>query len=101
MKKIILTEEQLQSLTELMVNKKEDKFDTNMTKQQLFTIAILAHKMWEKMENDEELEDWMVSKIAQTEQSIINVVKAYMYGEVEEKLKGMDTLNYDDLVIGN
>lgn len=99
MKKIILTEEQFESLTKTLDEK--DKYDTNMTKQQLFTIAILAHKMWEKMENDEELEDWMISKVAQAEQSIISVVKAYMYGEVEDKIKGMDTLNYDDLVIGN
>lgn len=100
MKKLILTEKQIDELSKMMENDSE-KYDTNMTRQHLFTIAILAHKMWEQMENDEELEDWMVSKIAQAEQSITSVVKAYMYGEFEERTKGMDTLNYDDLVIGN
>ena len=100
MKKIILTKEQLQDLSSIL-KESDDKFETNMTKQQLFTIAVLAHKMWEKMDNDEELEDWMISKVAQAEQSIISVVKSYMYGEVEEKIQGMDTLNYDDLIIGN
>lgn len=100
MKKIILTEQQLEDLSSIL-KENDEKFETNMTRQQLFTIAVLAHKMWEKMENDEELEDWMVSKVAQAEQSIISVVKAYMYGEVEEKIQGMDTLNYDDIIIGN
>ena len=52
------------------------------------------------MEDGTQLEDWQESKIAQAEQSITSVVKSYLYGEVEDNLKGMETLNYDDLVIG-
>ena len=71
-----------------------------MAKQQLFTIATLAYKMWEQMEEGEQLDDWMESKIAQSEQSVISVVKSFMYDEAEEELKGMEKLNYDELVIG-
>jgi hypothetical protein len=52
------------------------------------------------MGDDEELDDWMESKIAQSEQSVISVVKAYMYDETVDDLKGMDTMNYNELVIG-
>jgi hypothetical protein len=71
-----------------------------MAKQQLFTIATLAYKMWENMEDGEQLEDWMESKIAQSESSIISVVKTFMYDELADGNKGMDTLDYDELVIG-
>jgi hypothetical protein len=56
--------------------------------------------MWEQMPEEEQLEDWMESKIAQCEQSVIAVVKSYLYNEVKDDLKGMDTLNFDDLIIG-
>ena len=52
-------------------------------------------------EDGEQLEDWMESKIAQSEQSIVAVVKAFMYDEVEGENGGMDKLDYGDLVIGN
>ena len=42
----------------------------------------------------------MESKIAQSEQSVVAVVKAFMYDEVEEELTGMEKLDYSDLVIG-
>jgi hypothetical protein len=104
-KNIIVTEEQLKRLVQRMdtINEaevEEGKDGNYMTKQQLFTIATLAHKMWEMMEEGEELDDWMESKIAQCEAGVISVVKAFMYDEVTDKQKGMDTLNYDDLVIG-
>ena len=52
------------------------------------------------MPEEEQLEDWMESKIAQCEQSVIAVVKTYLYNEVNDDIKGMDTLNYNDIVIG-
>jgi len=108
MAKYIFTESQLEKikkqLQETQINLpkevKEGKDGNYMAKQQLFTIATLAMKMWEMMEDDEELDDWMESKIAQSEQSVISVVKAYMYDEKVEDLKGMDTMNYNELVIG-
>jgi hypothetical protein len=56
--------------------------------------------MWEMLDDNAQLEDWMESKIAQCEQSVSSVVKAYLYDEFDAELKGMDTLSYDDLVIG-
>jgi tRNA U34 5-carboxymethylaminomethyl modifying GTPase MnmE/TrmE len=104
MSKIIITEEQLEKLKKaLSENTKpinEDKDGNYMAKQQLFTLGTLALQMWEIMEDDEQLDDWMESKIAQAEQSITSVVKAYMYDEVVDDMKGMETLNYKDIVIG-
>ena len=56
--------------------------------------------MVDSNQRSSKLEDWMESKIAQCEQSVSSVVKAYLYDEFDAELKGMDTLNYDDLVIG-
>jgi len=102
MKNIIISEKQLDTL----VNKVKKGVNENheegsyMAKQQLFTIATLAYKMWESMEDGEQLEDWMESKIAQAEQSVTAVVKTFMYKEITDK-GGMDKLNYNDIVIGN
>jgi hypothetical protein len=102
MKNIIITEEQLTKLvTKMKQNVNEEhKEGSYMAKQQLFMIATLAHKMWEMMEDGEQLEDWMESKIAQCDSSMTSVVKSYMYDEVSDKNKGMDTLDYNDLLIG-
>ena len=107
MAKYVFTETQLKKIkeglmkeTELNTEIKEGKDGNYMAKQQLFTIATLAMSMWEIMGDDEELDDWMESKIAQSEQSIVSVVKSYMYDEATEDMKGMDKLNYNELVIG-
>ena len=104
MKDIILTEKQLEKLVTKMKTIKEDEGKGSyMAKQQLYIIAKLAEKMWEKMEENESetLDDWMESKIAQAEQSITSVVKAYMYDELEdEKTDGMGKLSFGDLIIG-
>ena len=107
MAKYVFTETQLKKIkeglmkeSELNTEIKEGKDGNYMAKQQLFTIATLAMSMWEIMGDDEELDDWMESKIAQSEQSIVSVVKSYMYDEATEDMKGMDKLNYNELVIG-
>lgn len=101
---IILTEEQLAKLVGKVKNKTKIQEHTDgdgsyMAKQQLYMIATMAYAMWEKMEDGEQLEDWMESKIAQSSQSITAVVQAYMYKDVTDK-GGMDKLNYDDIIIG-
>ena len=101
-KDIILTEKQLENLVtglKTKVNEANDK-GSYMAKQQLFTIAVMAYKMWQQMEDGEQLDDWMESKIAQAEQSVLSVVKTYMYDELVDDNKGMSTLNYDEIVIG-
>ena len=105
MKDIILTEKQLEKLVTKMKTIKEDEGrGSYMARQQIFTIAKLAEKMWEKMEENESetLDDWMESKIAQAEQSISSVVKAFMYDELkdDEEIGGMNKLGFDDLIIG-
>jgi hypothetical protein len=102
MAQYIFTEAQLKKIEETLKQGevKEGKDGNYMAKQQLFIIATLAYKMWEEMGDDEELDDWMETKIAQSEQSITSVVKAYMYGEITDDMKGMEKLNYNELVIG-
>jgi len=98
MGKIIISEKQLKDMVRLLKENHED--GSYMAKQQLFTIATLAYKMWETMDDGEQLEDWMETKIAQAEQSIVAVVKSYMYDEVEDKIKSANDLDFDDLIIG-
>lgn len=104
-KNVLITEEQLLKVIEKLGNMNEQEVkegsDGNyMTKQQLFSIATLAYKMWEMLEEGEEIEDWMESKIAQCDSSITSVVKAFMYDDVTDKNKSNNTLNMDDLIIG-
>lgn len=98
MGKIIITEEQLKKVIKAI--NEEEREGSYMAKQQLFTIATLAYKMWELMEEGEQLEDWMETKIAQSEQSITSVVKSFMYDELEDRTKGPNGFNPDDLIIG-
>jgi len=87
-KEYVITESQLKKIVETMKSETNEGSDGNyMAKQQLFAIATTAYKMWETMEDGEELEDWMTSKIAQTEQSMVSVFKAYMYDEFEDSVK--------------
>jgi hypothetical protein len=105
MKDIILTEEQLEKLvTKMKTIKENEGSGSYMARQQLYVIAKMAEKMWEKMEENESetLDDWMESKIAQAEQSISSVVSAYMYDEHNDgnEKGGMNKLGFDDLIIG-
>ena len=105
MKDIILTEKQLEKLVTKMKTIKEDEGKGSyMAKQQLYVIFKLAEKMWERMEEEgnEQIDDWMESKIAQAEQSITSVVQSFMYDEFtsKESNDGMGKLNFDDLIIG-
>jgi hypothetical protein len=52
------------------------------------------------MEEGDQLEDWMETKIAQSEQSITAVVKSFMYDEFEDGIKGTNGLDFDELIIG-
>lgn len=103
MKRVIISEKQLESLVGALrkVNE-EHKEGSYMAKQQLYVIATLAMAMWENMEEGEQLEDWMESKIAQCEQSIVSVVKTFMYDEFtdENDVGGMNKLDFKDIVIG-
>jgi hypothetical protein len=104
MANIIISEEQLKNLIlkkdkNLMEDTQDD--DNKMLKQQLFTIATVAKKLHELIENDQPVEDWVKSKVAVADEIISTVAKNVMYGEAKEKTNGMDKLNFDDLIIGN
>jgi hypothetical protein len=99
MSKLIITEKQLAQLVKRMSESNHEE-GSYMAKQQLFTIATLAYKMWEIMEEGEQLEDWMESKIAQADQMVTAVVKSYMYDEISDELKKNRGFNPEDLVIG-
>lgn len=87
-KEYILNKTQLQKIVESMNVETNEGSDGNyMAKQQLFAIATAAYKMWETMEDGEELEDWMSSGIAQAEQKVVSVFKAYMYDEFEHNME--------------
>jgi len=103
MKNVIISEKQLSDLIGQVKNNVNESHEQGsyMAKQQLFMLATMAYTMWEKMEDGEQLEDWMETKIAQSEQSILSVVKAFMYDEfVDDENSGMGKLNFNDLVIG-
>jgi hypothetical protein len=98
MSKIIITEKQLEKMVRTL--KEDDHDGSYMAKQQLFTMATLCYKMWEMMEEGDELEDWMETKIAQSEQSITSVVKSYMYDEIDGKTNGANDIDFNELIIG-
>ena len=104
MKNVLISEKQLADLIGKV--KKENVNESNeqgsyMAKQQLFMLATMAYTMWEHMEDGDQLEDWMETKIAQAEQSVLSVVKSYMYDEVVDgENTGMGNLSYDYLIIG-
>jgi hypothetical protein len=100
MKNYLINEKQLKKILDNQMLSESHEEGSYMAKQQLFTIATLAYKMWEMMEEGEQLEDWMESKIAQSESSILSVVKSFMYEDIKDDQKGMDTLDFDDLIIG-
>lgn len=99
MSKIIITEEQLQRMVKILKETHEEE-GSYMAKQQLFTIATLAYKMWEMMEEGEQIEDWMETKIAQSEQMVLSVVKSFMYGEIEDQIHKNGGIDLGGLIIG-
>ena len=56
-----------------------------MAKQQLYNIAKKAQSVYDRLESDENLEDWMESKIAQMADSIDSVSNSFDYDEHESK----------------
>ena len=98
MKKILITEQQLEEMVKLL--KEDHEEGSSMAKQQLFTIATLTYKMWEMMEEGEQIEDWMETKIAQSEQMVLSVVKSFMYGEIEDQIHKNGGIDLGGLIIG-
>jgi len=102
MKNIVITREQLEFLIENRKKIKENvkESDHKMFKQQLYTIEQIAKQLHEIVDDQTELEDWVVSKIAVADHILTAVAKNIMYGESQDDLSGMDKLNPDELIIG-
>jgi hypothetical protein len=106
---IIITEKQLERLTNRVKNSINENQEEGsyMSKKQLHTIAKLAYLMWKKMEDGEQLENWMESKIAQAEQSVISVVNEFMYPKgtssdgQRKDFDGTKDIDFDEIIIGN
>ena len=62
-----------------MVEKDHDS--SYMAKQQLYNISKKAQSVHDRLGNDEELEDWVESKIAQMSSSIDSVTNSFDYNE--------------------
>lgn len=102
MKNVIITKEQLEFL---VANKKKiseniKDSDHKMFKQQLYTIEQIAKQLHDMVDDDTELEDWVVSKVAVADHIMTAVAKNILYGESQDDLSGMDKLNPDELIIG-
>lgn len=101
MANILITEDQLKLLVQKHGISEENhkEKDNKMLKQHLYTIATIAQKLYEVIGDDQEVEDWVHSKIAVADESMSAVAKNVMYGESED-IKGMDNLDMNDLIIG-
>ena len=84
-------QEQIDRLKEIMGVPKsppiqEDHHKSSyMAKSQLFNIAKKSQSLHDRLEDNEELDDWMESKIAQMADNIDSVSNAFDYDEFEEK----------------
>ncbi len=65
-----------------------------------FPVFYLNYNRFIGLEEGEQLDDWMETKIAQSEQTIVSVVKSFMYDEAEERMKKQDGFDLDNLIIG-
>ena len=65
---------------------KEDHHESSyMAKSQLFNIAKKSQSMYDRLEDNEELDDWMESKIAQMADNIDSVTNSFDHQEFKEK----------------
>tara|TARA_Y100001937_G_scaffold126403_1_gene195601 strand:+ start:654 stop:1403 length:750 start_codon:yes stop_codon:yes gene_type:complete len=77
---------ELMSLSEKKESVTEGKHESSyMAKSQLYNIAKKAQSIHDRLEKDEEIDDWMESKIAQMADNIDSVSNAFDYDEFEEK----------------
>jgi|TARA_B100001758_G_C18364688_1_gene587784 hypothetical protein len=81
--------EELNRVKEIMFPKttiEEGKHESSyMAKSQLYNIAKKAQSVHDRLEDNEQIDDWMESKIAQMADNIDSVINAFDYDEFEEK----------------
>ncbi|MBT7452228.1 MAG: hypothetical protein HN793_15425 [Rhodospirillaceae bacterium] len=74
----------------------EGHSNSYMAKSQLFNIASKAQSMYDRLEKDEQLDDWMESKIAQMADNIDSVVNSFTHDEFEEKTMPCETTELEE-----
>jgi len=102
MANILISEDQLRLLIQNnseKINETHQDQDNKVLKQHLFVIKTIAEKLYDIIDDNQEVEDWVHSKIAIADETLSSVAKNILYGD-KEGIKGMDNLDYNDLVIG-
>ena len=74
----------------------EGHSNSYMAKSQLFNIASKAQSMYDRLEKDEQLDDWVESKIAQMADNIDSVVNSFNHDEFEEKTMPCETTELEE-----
>ena len=94
-------QEQIKRVKEIMGVSQEKPLTENdhqksyMAKSQLYNIAKKSQSMYDRLDNGEELADWMESKIAQMADNIDSVSHSFNYDEAEEDMSCGGTIEED------
>jgi len=102
MKNYIVSENQFNKILHLI----EDSFglknetDVDNIKQKLFTITTLSQKIWEIIDEEEEIDESLLTKLSECESIILDVAKAYLYNGMEGTEKKLKNIDFNDLIIG-
>lgn len=97
MNNIIISEKQLDTLVNGV---KKNNMEVSNVKHQLYLIHTMAHEMWDKMGDDENIDEWMESKLKQCEDNLKTVVQSYFHKDKDGDFNNPDKLDYTDLIIG-
>jgi hypothetical protein len=102
MKNYIVSENQFNKILHLI----EDSFglknetDVDNIKQKLFTITTLSQKIWEMIDEEEEIDESLLTKLSECESIILDVAKAYLYNGMDGTEKKLKNIDFNDLIIG-
>jgi len=102
MKNYIVSENQFNKILHLI----EDSFglknetDVDNIKQKLFTITTLSQKIWEIIDEEEEIDESLLTKLSECESIILDVAKAYLYNGMDGTEKKLKNIDFNDLIIG-
>jgi len=99
-KEEIIRVRELMSLSEQKETITESNHKSSyMAKSQLYNIAKKAQSVHDRLEDNEEIDDWMESKIAQMADNIDSVSNAFDYDEFEEKTSPCGEVNLEEEIM--
>ena len=102
MKNYIVSENQFNKILHLI----EDNFglknesDVDNIKQKLFTITTLSQKIWEMIDEEEEIDESLLTKLSECESIILDVARAYLYKGMDGGDKKLKNIDFNELIIG-